>query len=193
MTPEPLSHDAPARISGAKLTGAEYMDLLEQRRAAWEAAHPVRVEAAIERIKRDFPGANPQIKPNWTGPVALLEWFVEPGDEDLVDLPECKATPKRQPKPRVYRSAASLREERDRLVSRRDAIVGVDDDGDMAIVNLSPSSRSKAARTAGRRRFAKLDRDLERYASLNRRIQALHSRIVNAEAREARAASKEHE
>lgn len=193
MTAEPLPDDASTRISGERMTGAEYIALLEQRRAAWEAAYPAReaLEASIERIKRDFPGANPTIKPDWQPPVALLEWFVEPGDEHLVALPVPESKPKRTPRPRVYRSAASLREERDRLIERRDAITSVDDDGDMAIVNLSPNSRSKAARTAGRRRFAKLDSDLEKVASLNRRIGALDFRITTADAREARAAVKE--
>lgn len=185
MTTAPIT-DAPAR----KMTGDEYMELLARRRDAWEAAHPARavVEAQIERIKRDFPGSNPVIKPGWKPPVALLEWFVEPGDENLVEFPEPKPQPKRTPKPRVYRSAASLREDRDRLVAQRDAITADDEAPDRAIANLSPFARSKAARTAGRRRFAKLDRDLERYANLSRRIEALDSRIIRAEARERRAA-----
>lgn len=172
------------------MTGDEYMELLEQRRQAWESAHPAReaAEARIAEIKREFPGANPQIKPKWGPPVALLEWFIEPGDEDLVDLPKPEPKAKRQPTPRVYRSAASLREERDRLQQRLDLICGVEDTGDMAVVNLSPHSRSRAARTAGRRRFAKLDRDLDRAAGLRRRIQSLDFRINTAEAREARAA-----
>ncbi|WP_026931194.1 hypothetical protein [Glycomyces tenuis] len=172
-----------------KLTGDEYMQLLEQRRSEWEAAHPAReaAEAEIARIKREFPGANPTLKPGWEPPRPLLEWFIRPGDEDLVDLPEKQTAPKRAPKPRVYRSAASLIAERDELVERRDAIVA-DDGGDMAAVNLSPHSRSRAARNAGRRRFAQLDRDLERVAKLNRRIQALNFRITTAQAREKRAA-----
>lgn len=171
------------------MTGEEYMQLLEQRRAEWEAAHPAReaAEAEIERIKREFPGANPTLKPGWGPPVALLEWFVRPGDEDLVDLPEKQPAPSRTPKPRVYRSAASLIAERDQLQVQRDAIVA-DDGGDLAETNLSPSSRSRAARSAGRRRFAKLDRDLERVAKLNRRIDSLNSRIARAVAREDRAA-----
>lgn len=171
-----------------KLTGDEYMQLLEQRRAEWEAAHPAReaAEAEIARIKREFPNANPTLKPGWEPPVALLEWFVRPGDEDLVDLPEDKPAPKPKREPRVYRSAASLIEERELLVDRRDAITA-DDGGDMAATNLSPSSRSRAARNAGRRRFAQLDRDLERVADLNRRIASLNSRIARAVAREARA------
>lgn len=174
----------------ARMTGDQYMELLEQRRAAYMAANPPRqiAEAAIERIKREFPHANPQLKPKWQPLEALLEWFIQPGDEDLVELPEKKPAPKRQPKPRVYRSAASLREERDRLVARRVAIIAIDADGDMASTNLSPLSRSRAARNAGRRRFAQLDRDLERVANLNRRIRSLDFRINTAEAREKRAA-----
>lgn len=171
------------------MNGVEYMEVLDQRRAAWEAAHPAReaAEAQIAQIKREFPGANPQLKPkSWVRP--LLEWFIEPGDEDLVDLPVEKPTPKRKPTPRVYRSSASLRAERDVLKSRWDAIVAVDDDGDMAATNLSPNSRSRAARNAGRRRFAQLDRDLERAAALTRRIKSLDFRIRTAEAREERAA-----
>lgn len=178
-----MTADAP------KLTGDEYMQVLLDRQAEWIAAQPARqaADAQIERIKREYPDANPCLKPGWEAPVPLLEWFVRPGDEDLVDLPESKPEPKRTPKPRVYRSAESLREERDRLQARRSVIVA-DDGGDMAEVNLSPSSRSRAARNAGRRRFAKLDRDLERYATLTRRIDSLNFRIARAEAREERAA-----
>ena len=185
MTAEPVTN-ALAR----KLTGDEYIALLERRRNAWEAANPPRaaLEASIERIKRDFPGMNPVIRSDWEPWPALLTWFIEDGDEDLVDIPEQKPQPKRKPKPRVYRSAASLREERDKLVAQRDAITADDEAPDRAIANLSPSARSKAARTAGRRRFAKLDRDLEKYANLSRRIASLNSRIINAEARERRAA-----
>lgn len=171
-------------MTPAKLTGEQYMELLEERRTEWEAAHQPDPEAEIERIKAEFPNARPKLKPGWVPPRPLLEWFVEPGDEDLVELPEPKPAPKRTPKPRTYRSVQSLKEERDRLLARRAAIVA-DDGGDMAEVNLSPSSRSRAARNAGRRRFAQLDRDLERYTALTRRIEALNSRIARAEAREA--------
>lgn len=150
-----------------KLTGDEYMALLVRRKDEWLEKHPL------------HPGAKV-----WAEP--LLTWFIEPGDENLVDLPEIKPAPERAPKPRVYRSAASLREERDGLVEQRDAITA-DEGGDLAETNLSPHSRSRAARNAGRRRFAKLDRDLERVAKLTRRIDSLNSRIARAEAREERA------
>lgn len=167
------------------LTGDEYMQLLHQRRAEWEAAHPARVGGALDRIKREHPGANPQPRPGWSTARPLLEWFVRDGDEDLVDMSalESEPQPKRVPRPRVYRSAASLRAERDRVQEQLDAVAG-DDSGDMAIVNLSPFSRSRAAAAAGRRRFAKLDRDLERYTRLKRRLERLDSRVDAAEARE---------
>lgn len=164
------------------MNGDEYMELLEQRRAAWEAAHPAReaAEAQIAQIKRDFPGANPQLKPNWTPLRPLLEWFIEPGDEDLVTLPEPEPKPK--PRPRVYRSAASLREEREQVQAQIEALW--EDDGDMAVVNLSPHAKSRAARNAGRRRMANLDREIDLGLRLSRRLQSLDARIASAEARE---------
>lgn len=160
----------------------EYMELLEQRRAAWEAAHPAReaAEAQIAQIKRDFPGSKPQLKPKWTPLQPLLEWFIEPGDEDLVTFPEPEPKPK--PRPRVYRSAASLREEREEVQAQIEALW--EDDGDMAVVNLSPHAKSPAARNAGRRRMANLDREIDLGLRLSRRLQSLDARIAAAEARE---------
>lgn len=150
----------------ALLTGDEYMDLLLSRQAEWTAANPSQEAFTFRRPP-------------------LLEWFVRAGDEDLVDLSslESEPQPKRKPKPRVYRSAASLRDERDRVQAQMDAITR-DDNGDMAVVNLSPYSRSRAARRAGVRRFEKLDRDLQRFTQLKRRLDRLDSRIAAAEARE---------
>lgn len=118
--------------------------------------------------------------------VPLLEWFIEPGDEAFVHLPESEPVPlRRARKPRVYRSAALLRAELAEVERHMAAVAGAGDCGDGAVVNLSPNARSRAARTAGRKRFAQLDRALERYAQLQRRRDALRSRIVSAEAREA--------
>lgn len=146
----------------APISGEDYIALLVARRDAWEARNG---------------GARPYGLP------ALIEWFIQDGDEEFVQLPEDKPAPKRERKPRVYRSAASLREERDAVQARMDAITG-EDTTDGAVVNLSPFSRSRAARNAGRARFAKLDRDLERYAALRTRRDNLDSRIRSAEARE---------
>jgi hypothetical protein len=144
----------------APISGEDYIALLVARRDAWEARNG---------------GARPYGLP------ALIEWFIQDGDEEFVQLPG--PAPKRERKPRVYRSAASLRKERDTVQARMDRITG-EDTTDGAVVNLSPFARSRAARNAGRARFAKLDRDLERYTALRTRLDNLNSRIRSAEARE---------
>lgn len=143
----------------ASIDGEAYMQLLLDRQAAWEAAHP------LIRLR------------------PLLEWFIHAGDEQWVRLSETAPAPKRETKPRVYRSAASIREELAMVEAKMDRIVGNGSD-DNASVNISPYSRSRAARNAGRRRFAQLDRDLERYAALSRRRDGLASRLISAQARE---------
>jgi hypothetical protein len=145
----------------AMIDGEDYMRVLLDRQASWEAAHP-----------------DCRLRP-------LLDWFVVDGDEQWVILPEHKPQPKRQPKRRVYRSAASIREELARVEAQMTRIAGSGPD-DPAAVNISPHARSRAARTAGRRRFAKLDRDLERYAQLDTRRSRLAGRLAAAEAREAK-------
>jgi hypothetical protein len=140
----------------------DYMQVLLDRQAAWEAEHPSQ---------------------GWVRP--LLEWFIEPGDEKWVRLPEPAPTAKRQPTPRVYRSAESIRAELADVEARMARVAG-EDCGDGAVVNLSPYSRSRAARNAGRRRFEKLDRDLERYSKLKARRDRLAAQLARAEAREAK-------
>lgn len=147
------------------ISGDEYVRVvLVQRQQAWIAAH----------------GASPGFPP-------LLEWFVTVEDESFVQLPEPAAKP--VPKPRRYRSAASLRAERDELLRRMEAVAGRSDTGDLAAANLSPSARSRSARVAGRRRFAQMDRDLSTFTGLRRRVDALAGRILRAEAREAKGVS----
>ncbi|MEV8610266.1 hypothetical protein AB0383_20465 [Amycolatopsis sp. NPDC051373] len=146
------------------ISGDEYMQVLLQRQAAWLA----RNGGALK-----FP--------------PLLEWFVQDGDEQWVQLTETEPAPKKERKPRVYRSAASLREERDNVAAKLDALTA-EDTTDGAVVNLSPNSRSKSAARAGRRRFAKMDRDLQRYTTLRNKLALLNSRVATAEAREKRAA-----
>lgn len=150
----------PAPLDHA-ITGEEYIAVLLARQAAW-----------ISR-NRSYGADRPP----------LLEWFIRDGDEDFVHLPEEAPSAKRERRPRVYRSAASLREERAKVQARMDAITGSGPD-DPASTNLSPFSRSKAAARAGRRRFEKLDRDLERYTALSQRLARLDGRIMLADARE---------
>lgn len=144
------------------MTGEQYMTVLVERQQAWKQAH------AKPGVRLRFP--------------ALLEWFIQPGEEHLVLLPEPAPKPPRTP--RVYRSAESLRQERAELMEHMARVAGCNDAPDRAAANLSPHSRSRAARTAGRRRFARMDRDLEKYAALQRQLTALNGQIARAEARE---------
>ncbi|HEX2297836.1 MAG TPA: hypothetical protein VHH34_04855 [Pseudonocardiaceae bacterium] len=148
------------------INGDEYVrTVLVSRQQAWFDAHP-------EARDRGFP--------------PLLEWFVQAADEQFVRLPDPDPKPSKPQRPRQYRSAASLRAERDEVEGRMMAVAGADDvgGGDRAIANLSPYARSRAARNAGRRRFAQLDRDLGRYTRLKTRYDALTGRIAAADARE---------
>ncbi|MEQ7847761.1 hypothetical protein [Nocardioides kribbensis] len=144
------------------MTGDEYMDLLLERQAEWERKH-----------------AGDPRRP-WARP--LLEWFIREGDDLLFTPPEEQPQPKRATQSRVYRSAASLRAERDRLVTQRAPL-------------LTPILTDRAAAggvALGPKRTARVqaqeDRRLQRYVSLTRRIEALETRIQRAEAREVRAA-----
>lgn len=120
----------------------------------------------------------------WVRP--LLEWFIADSDEQWVRLPASTTVPKRETKLRVYRSAASIREKLATVEASMARIAGNGSE-DNAVVNLSPFSRSRAARTAGRRRFEQMDRDLERYVALDKRRTALKNRLASAEARESAA------
>lgn len=87
------------------LTPNQYMDLLLARRAAHEARH----------------GRRP-------GFPALLDWFIEPGDEDLVDMatlvPAQRVETKRPTRPRRYRPASYWRDRLERITARMERING---------------------------------------------------------------------
>jgi hypothetical protein len=161
VEPAPAVEVEPARPITEPMDAEDYMTVLVERQEQWKRAHPQ---------ARVFP---------------LLEWFILAGEEDLVRLPETEPAAKPVRTPRVYRSAASLREERDALAARMERLAGMDGTPDRAAANLSPHARSRVARTAGRRRFERMDRDLAAYAELQRRVDALNGRIANAEARRA--------
>lgn len=151
------------------ISGDEYVRVvLVGRQRAWLDAHPRTAQKGLP---------------------PLLEWFIQAGDEKYVQLPEPEPAPTRQPRPRHYRSAASLRAERDTLAKRMTQIAAAGDVGDRAAANLSPHSRSRAARTAGRRRFAQMDHALERYTAMSRHLENLNQRIAAAERREAQTAT----
>ncbi len=150
------------------LTPDAYMDLLLERQAAYESEHP---------------------PVGWVRP--LIEWFIQPGDEDLIDMAAIDAEnartseqPKRVAKPRTYRSAASLIEERDRLAAKRDALSdmrrhGTDDLAAYGGVGVRQTSRQRA------KYGARMERALSEYVRIDGKVKALDSRIVRAQAREA--------
>ena len=141
------------------MTGDEYMTLLMERQAEYMAEHPT-------------------VKP-WMRP--LLEWFIQPGDEQLFTPPPDPEQPKPISKPRVYRSAASLRAERDRLQARADRLA----------TPILPDRAAAGGAGLGPKRTARVhaaeDRKLQQYVALTKRISALDSRIARAEAREVKA------
>lgn len=145
------------------MTGDDYIAVLTRRREEYMAERPG--------------------QPEWLVP--LLEWFIRPGDEQMVTLPSPPPKQERPERtPRQFRSAASLRGDRRQLQARLDALTDAGAGGDVASVNLSPYSRSRAAASAGRRRMAALDRDIGRAAQLIRQIEALDARIARADQRE---------
>jgi hypothetical protein len=89
------------------------------------------------------------------------------------------AQPVREKNPRRYRSAESLRRERDKLIELRDNIKPPslpDDPGALSGIRRKP--RAKDAQLT--------DSALRRYTEITGRIRDLDSRIVKADAREAR-------
>lgn len=155
---------------GVVLDPQGYMDLLVERQNAHMAEHP----------------------PTLPWLVPLLEWFIQPGDEDLVDMDAIEASnarssdsPKPERTPRVYRTSESLREERDRLIAQRAPLAEP----------ISPDRAASGGVALGAKRTARLqtreDSRLRRYVALTRRIETLDHRIRSADARERRAAARE--
>lgn len=97
------------------MNGDDYMELLLERREQYYAQHG--------QPTPGFP--------------ALPEWFIRPGDENLVELPAPPAPPKPQRRPRTYRTAQSLTEQRDRLIAARDHILAIP---------ASPTEQQQAAK-----------------------------------------------
>jgi len=142
------------------VTGDEYIRVLEARRDEHAAEHPPR------------PGFPP-----------LLEWFIRPGDEDIVDLPAAPAPAAPRPsRPRTYRPAADLRAERDRLAAEAERVFESAGVPDRAASHGVALGHRGTARVQERN-----DRALARYTALTERIGRLDGRIAAAERREARA------
>ncbi len=159
LTPAPVVAE-PAPLS-EPIDGEAYIEILLARQAAY--------------VSRNFPYG--------THVMPLLESFVRDEDIPFVIVPEPVTPPKHTPVPRVYRSVESIRAELAKVTAQR-AAIGGSDIPDRAAANISPFAKSKAAARAGRRRFAQMDRDLEKYVALTKRIENLTFILLMAEARE---------
>lgn len=151
------------------LTPDQYMDLLVQRRDAYEAAHPPR-----SAVKLRFP--------------ALLEWFIEPGDEDLVDMVAIETanrpTQRRPKRPRRYRPASYWHAELERIVTRMDEINGLQrhaTSDPAAYVGLGIRQTARQARRYGER----IDRAAAEYVRLEKKRAHAARMLRAAQAREA--------
>lgn len=167
------------------LTPDEYVDLLNQRS---------RQHQAELQERRKAEGLPPVY--DWARP--MLARMIRDGDEHLVDMDalttrthelECPpVVPKQPATPRVYRSAASLIEERNKLQSRLDRVCRwrLHDTDDMAAyggigIRQTPRQQRKAD--------ASHDRALEQAVALTKRVSKLDWRISSAQAREAKSAA----
>lgn len=151
------------------LTPDQYMDLLVRRREAYEAAHPPRAE-----VKLRFP--------------ALLDWFIEPGDEDLVDMTAIEAANRpaeRRPKrSRRYRPASYWRAELERIASRMDEINGLQRHATSDPAAYGGIGIRQTARQA-RRYGERIDRAAAEYVRLEKKRTHATRMLRAARAREA--------
>lgn len=151
--------------ANGRLSGDEYMALLQQRMDEWLAASSATM--------------NPKFPP-------LFQWFVRDGDEDLVD-PAILAAPEPRPKPvrqpRYYRPASYWQEQVERIEAQRAALAEplITDRAAAGGVALGPK------RTA---RIQKLeDGRLRRYVALEPKLQHAQHMLNAAIAREGRQAA----
>jgi hypothetical protein len=138
------------------------MELLQQRMEEWLAANPL-----PNGMSRKFP--------------PLLTWFIQDGDEDLVD-PAILAAPEPQPKPvrkpRYYRPASYWRDRIDRLEPQMQVLTEplINDRAAAGGVPLGPK------RTA--RIQAREDSRLQKYVALDKQLNHARHMLRAAEARE---------
>lgn len=149
------------------LSPDQYMDLLAKRRDDYYAEH--------EHIP-GFP--------------ALLDWFIQPGDEDLVDMTAIETANRaaddtgRPRQPRRYRPASHWRERLAAIQARLDALNGIqrhdtDDRAAHGGIGIRQTSRQRAQ--YGKR----IDRVAAEYVELERERRDVAAKLRRAEAREA--------
>ena len=150
----------------ARLTPAEYGNVLVERAEAWRREHPSRL------------GAPP-----------LLEWFILDSDVDLVDMDAIDAAnaaaddQPTQRRPRRYRPAAHWRAQLERIDARLAALTGytrhaTDDPAAYGGIGIRSTPRQTA------RHLARLDATSAEVVRLTTRRQDVVGKLLRAERRE---------
>ena len=149
-----------------RLSPEQYMDLLLERQAAYDAQHP--------RVL-GFP--------------PLLEWFIRDGDEDLVDMDAIDRAnrpdpaPRPAPEPRYYKPASHWRARLERIDAELDRLNGVqrhatDDPAAYGGLGVRQTPRQR------RQYAARIDRTAERHVRLTRERAEVVGKLRRAERRE---------
>lgn len=140
-----------------RMTGDEYMAELKRRADAWADENGGR--------KTGFP--------------PLLEWFIRDEDVDLVDLPPDPEIPKRVRQPRHYRPASYWRP---RVEKMRAELARLS-------APILPERAAATGEALGRSRTlkvaAQMDRRLQRYVEMEKRLRHAEHMLRSAEMREA--------
>ena len=149
-----------------RLSPDEYADLLVARRDAYYVDHPPRP---------GFP--------------AMLDWFVEDGDEDLVDVAACEAATRpleddRPRRARTYRPASYWRDRLAKVDARLDALNGVqrhatDDPAAYGGIGIQQTPRQR------RKYGERIDRTAAEYVRLTNQRKAVEDKLWRAQQREA--------
>lgn len=157
-----------------KLTGDEYIELLLHRQNKWVEANRPAHEKWAE--------LNPETVPRRQFLVPLLEWFIEDGDEEIVNLPDEAPRPVKVRTPRTYLPASHWRAEKERVQAQMQALA-------VPVFPEVAAARGQALGTVRTRKAAaRQDRNLEKYAALQKKLSALEGKLRSAEYREAKAA-----
>lgn len=148
-----------------RLSPDDYAALLAARRDAYNETHPPQV---------GFP--------------ALLDWFIQDGDDEIVDMAAINAANRavedeRPKRPRTYRPASHWRDQLERIDARLEALTGVraHDTDDLAAyggIGIRRTARQH------RRHAARIDTTAAEYVRLTDKRRDVAAKLSRAQARE---------
>lgn len=145
---------------------------------------PDQYVALLLRRQEEHAATHPRV----LGFPPLLEWFIEPGDEDLVDMaaidrPAPSPRPARSKRPRQYRPASHWQAELERIEQRMAAINGIQRHATTDPAAYGGLGIHQTARQA-RRYGAQIDRAAAEYVRLEKRKTHAARMLRAAQARE---------